>query len=294
MTRTKDAPGLQVYYEAQKNIFKLQSEIMTGVLTHSGERGRNDEEHLRNFLNKVLPRRFSIGTGFIVSSDLAEKPSGQNDIIISDQFWNSPLYREFVAEVYPIETVYGTIEVKGVIQKHKKGRNKTTDIDDALSNIAKIRSLAKEKKYVRYTGKAKDENEPDKLVVYPEKSTISIPPRAYIFAYAKKGWRNLDAFRKDIEEHLRRHTGAHLHGIVVLEKDWFAFQETYDPNVTVHAFNNNALIRFTNTMLRGIQSFPMHIASIDDYHRMGLYESVEAGDPQCSAFNGDPEPSEEV
>lgn len=267
---------------------------MTGVLTHLGERGRNDEEYLRRFLDKVLPRRFSLGTGFIVSSDLAKACSGQNDIIISDQFWNSPLYRELVAEIYPIETVYATIEVKGVIQKQKKGRsrNKTTDIDDALSNISKIRTLAKGKKYVRYIGKEKSKAEPDKLVVHPESFIIPTPPRAYIFAYAKKGWRNLNEFRKDLEEHLRRHTGAHLHGIVVLEKDWFAFQETHDPDVTVHAFENNALIRFTNTMLRGIQSLPMYTASIDDYHRAGLYESVKAGDPQCSAFGGDPEPSD--
>ncbi len=43
MKRTKEPPGLEVYYDTLKEIFRLQSGIMTATLTHSGERGRNDE-----------------------------------------------------------------------------------------------------------------------------------------------------------------------------------------------------------------------------------------------------------
>lgn len=290
MRRTKKSPGLKLYYDTLTEIFRLQSSIMTSVLTHSGERGENDEQYLRDFFKKILPNRFSIGTGFVVSSDLSAPSSGQNDIVISDQYWNPSLYIEMAAGVFPIETVYATIEVKGVLEKCRKGRKKISDLDSAFSNIAKIRALAMHKKYVKYTSREKNTNEPGKKVVYPQYYTMTLPPRAYIFAYAKKGWRNLNDFREDIEEHLRRHPNAHLHGVVLLEKDWFAFQESYDPHVTVQAFEGNALIRFINTMLRGIQSIPMAIASIDDYHRSGLFESVIAGDPQESAFTGDYEP----
>ena len=292
MNRTKDSPGLKLYYDTQTEIFRLQSRIMTGVLTHSGERGRNDEQRLKEFLNKILPRRFGIGTGFVVSADIATSPSSQTDIVISDQFWNPALYGELAAGVYPVETVYATIEVKGVLQKAPKGKRGNTDLDDALANIAKIRTLAKHKKYVRYIGVDKCPDKPGNKVIQAQVFTMTISPRAYVFAYSKKGWRNLDAFRESIEEHLRRHPGAHLHGIVLLDKDWFAFQESYDPQITVHAFEGNALIRFVNTMLRGIQSIPMGIASIDDYHRAGLFESVKAGDPQESSFVGDSEPSD--
>ncbi len=290
MHRTKESPGIKVYYDTLTKIFRLQSGIMTAALTHSGERGRNDEQYLRDFLKKILPNRFSIGTGFVVSSDLSTPPSGQNDIVISDQYWNPSLYNELAAEVYPVETVYATVEVKGVLEKARKGRKKATDIDAAFANIAKIRKLAKHKKYVEYTAHPKNCDRQEKKVIEPNYYKMVLPPMAYIFAYAKKGWRTLNDFRLDLEEHLGRHTDAHLHGIVVLEKNWFAFQESYNSPVSVQAFEGNVLIRFVNTLLRGIQSIPMAIASIDDYHRAGLFESVLAGDYQESAYMGDPEP----
>lgn len=291
MKRKKDSPGIKIYYDTLQDIFKNQSSVLTGVLTHYGERGRNDEEYLRQFLQRILPGRFSIGTGFIVSSDNEKKPSCQNDIIISDQFWNSPLYDELAAKVYPIETVYAIIEVKGVLDRSEKGRKtKKSDLDSAFENIAYVRDLAKNKKYVRFKSSTK-EGEPDKHVVRKDMFNIDLPPRSYIFAYSKKGWRTLSDFKSEIEEKLKKYRSAHIHGIVILDKNWFAFQESYtSDNVEIHVFDDNAFLRFINTLLRGIQSMPMSIVSIDDYHRTGLYEGFLAGDPSESSYSGDSEP----
>lgn len=292
MKRKKDAPGLELYYKAQEEIFLMQSTIMTGVLTHYGERGRNDEELLREFLRKILPRIFTIGTGFIVSSNREKKQSAQTDIIIHDQFWNSPLYKELAAEVYPVETVYATIEVKSLLAKAPKGKERKSDLDRALESIAQVRDLAKDKKYVQYVGRPKSNDQPDKLVAHPAYFSITLPPRAYIFSFAKKGWRDLKAFKEHLKEKLKEHSRAHLHGIVVLEKNWFVFQEAHTgEDVLLHGFDNNCLLRFANALLRGIHSIPMGVASIDDYHRAGLYKSVCAGHPSESYFDGDPEPS---
>lgn len=293
MSRKKEGPGIKLYYDTLQDNFKNQSSVLTAALTHFGERGRNDEEYLRQFLQRILPSRFSIGPGFIVSSDNEKKPSKQNDIILSDHFWNSPLYKELAASVYPIETVYGIIEVKGLIDKSPKGRkpNRKSDIDRALENIAHIRHLSRDKKYVRFISVPKNESEPDKLLVNKEEYNITLPPRSYIFAYAKKGWRSKEDFKKYLEDKLSQYREAHIHGIIILEKNWFAFQEPYtDDKVEVHIFDDNALLRFTNTLLRGIQSMPMNIASIDDYHRSGLYKSFLSGDPSDSGYIGDPEP----
>jgi hypothetical protein len=291
MSRTRECSGIEVYYKAQQDVFDLQSRTLTGVLPHLGERGRNDEEHLRVFLRRILPHRFGIGTGFIVSADKHERISAQNDIIIADQFWNSPLFRELVAEVYPVETVYATIEVKGLLDKASKGKMpRKSDLDKALENIAAIRKLAKSKKYVRYVGRPKDPAKPDQLVAIPETFNMSLPPRGYIFGYAKRGWRTLGDFKKHLEDKLTEHQGAFLHGIVILEKNWFAFQEAYNDGVKVHVFDDNALLRFTNALFRGVQSMPMYVASIDDYHRTGLYKGVASGTPQGSGYIGPPEP----
>src|SRR5205814_8161345 len=106
------------------------------VLHHSGERGSNDEERCREFLNKVLPRRYSIGSGFVVSSARDSKVSRQQDVVIFDDFLNSPLYREQAAGVFPAEMVYATVEVKGKLQP--------SDIGPTLESIGGVRRLAHE------------------------------------------------------------------------------------------------------------------------------------------------------
>lgn len=58
-------------------------------------------------------RRFSIGTGLIVCSEPTSPPSRQTDVVIYDEIENAPLHQELVAAVYPVEMVYGAIEVKG-------------------------------------------------------------------------------------------------------------------------------------------------------------------------------------
>lgn len=137
MKRKTDSPGTQAYYDALKRIFDLESGILTGVLPHAGERGRNDEVRFKNFLAKVLPRRLSIGTGFLVCSKPAVRSSRQMDVVIYDEIHNSPLHRELAAFVFPIEMVYRTVEVKGLLKQN--------DLVPVLQNSARIRRLAKEK-----------------------------------------------------------------------------------------------------------------------------------------------------
>ncbi|OOO02108.1 MAG: hypothetical protein USCGTAYLOR_01682 [Chromatiales bacterium USCg_Taylor] len=140
MKRRTGRPGTQAYYDALKHIFELESGVLTATLPHAGERGRNDEERFRAFLSKVLPRRFSIGTGFLVCSNPAVPPSRQVDTVIYDEIHNSPLHRELAAYVFPIEMIYGTVEVKGLLTPN--------DLVPALQSIAGIRHLATEKSYI--------------------------------------------------------------------------------------------------------------------------------------------------
>src|SRR5262245_1435909 len=105
MARSTESPGSAAYYDTLQKVFKLQSEFLTGVLPHAGERGTNDEERCRSFLSNVLPRRYSIGSGFIVSSEPGLPVSRQQDVVIFDDFLNSPLHRELSACVFPIEMV---------------------------------------------------------------------------------------------------------------------------------------------------------------------------------------------
>ena len=257
MARTANPAGTKAYYEALRNIFALESRVLTASLPHRGERGRNDEERFRFFLTKVLPRRFSVGTGFLVCSNPTVPPSGQIDTVIFDEIYNSPLHREFAAYVFPIEMVYGTIEVKGLL--------KSSDLVPTLHSIARVRQLAKEKQYVVYGSTSLEPGHPDQPVVAAIPITDKLSPRSYIFAY-DAAWKSLDGFTKALKRALLKVPGAHVHGVIILSKEWFAYQVPYtDNDRRVEHHKDNSLMRFVHKMMHDIGSFPMHQMSVDQY-----------------------------
>jgi Domain of unknown function (DUF6602) len=82
MARTIKRTGVQEYYEAVSELFRLQSKVLTNVLPHHAERGGNNELQVRAFLERTLPRKFSVGSGFVVCSEKSVPPSSQTDIVI--------------------------------------------------------------------------------------------------------------------------------------------------------------------------------------------------------------------
>jgi hypothetical protein len=283
--RTMKGPGIPSYFKAIQKILELQQKILTGALPHCGERGRNDEQRLISFLKQVLPQRFGIGTGFIVSSDSQHESSNQTDIIISDELYNSPLHQELAAQVYPIETIYATIEVKGSLSKQKRPNGKT-DFDQVLENISKIRSLAKDKYYVEYQSGPKDKQHPNQLVANKYSYRIILPPRGYLFAYHTEDWKELDDFVASLQAALLKHREAHIHGALVLDRNWFAKQKSYTgESRELTAYNDDCLLRFINSLLDGIQSMPMGMIDLDRYYKP-LEEKSPIVDTECSSFCG--------
>jgi|GEM_PF-1830688 len=98
---------------------------------HPGENGRNKEDLLASFLRSYLPKRYSLGTGFIF--DVTGANSNQNDIIIYDSFWSSILFPNDVSQFYPIESVYGVVEVKSILNEK--------ELKTSLSKAAKIKKM---------------------------------------------------------------------------------------------------------------------------------------------------------
>ncbi|MHC4520915.1 MAG: DUF6602 domain-containing protein, partial [Planctomycetota bacterium] len=267
LKRTDESPGVQSYYSALQRILNLQRGILTGVLTHRGERGRNEEERLRHFLRQVFPQRFGLGTGFIVSGNPDAHASNQTDIIISDQYMNSPIHRELAAEVYPIETVLATIEVKGTLSSEKDEKTGKTDLGSTLESISIVRKLANDKQYISYKSVQKKGHPAGHRVITKRVLKSTLPPRSFLFAYHTDQWKNINTLGDYIKRCLLDHMGAHLHGVVVLDKDWFFEQESYTGNERrVFRKSGDCLLKFTNALLHGIQSMPMYPMDIDVYH----------------------------
>jgi hypothetical protein len=258
MTRRSDSPGTKAYYEALQSIFRLESGVLTATLPHMGERGRNDEDRFRAFLAKVLPRRFSIGTGFLVCSNPDIPHSRQTDVVIYDEIHNSPLHRELAAYVFPVEMVYGTVEVKGLLGPG--------DLVPALQNIARIRRLAKEKHYLVYGQTSAGQENPDQSWVVPIEQVNGLAPRAFIFAYDTK-WKSATGFVNALKNAIAKVPNTHVHGVAVLAKEWFAYQvpERSGNGFRIKHFTDHTLLRFINRMIHSLASVPMQQMSIDRY-----------------------------
>ncbi|UVT15757.1 MAG: hypothetical protein H8K04_18460 [Nitrospira sp.] len=251
-------PSVKSYYSALQAQFRLQSSILTDVLPHSGERGRNNEERFREFLSRVLPRKYSVGSGFVVCSDASVSVSSQTDVVLFDEFQNAPIHRELASHVYPVEIVYGTVEVKGRLERR--------DLPKICTDIAKIRTLGQYRYYLKYSAVHKSDEQPTKQIVGRSELHSNVPPRAFVFAYEQKGWESLSDFVDDLAEEARR-VSTHIHGLAVLDSDWHVSQEAYaeDPP-KFEVAEGDALLNFVNGMLHSIGSVEMMQMSIDRYY----------------------------
>lgn len=253
-------PSIRNYYSALQAQFRLQSSILTDVLPHAGERGRNNEERFREFLGRVLPRRFSVGSGFVVSSESSVPVSSQTDIVLFDEFLNAPIHRELASHVYPVEIVYATIEVKGCLEKR--------DLQKIFKDIAKIRALGQHRYYLTYAGVSKSPEQPTNQVVGRTELHSTVPPRAFVFAYEQKGWQTLADLVVSLRE-AASEASAHIHGLAVLDSDWFVTQEAFTNPSNFLTEERDALLNFVNGMLHSIGSVEMMQMSIDRYYRDG-------------------------
>jgi hypothetical protein len=246
--------GSAAYYYALQSVFRLQTKILTGVLPHAGKRGSNNEERCRAFLTNVLPRRYGISSGFIVSSTRGSKPSREQDVVIFDDFLNSPLYREPAAGVFPAEMVYGTVEVKAKLR--------SDDIDSTLISIGEVRRLAFECWYEW----PRRNDVPGRWKLENNEAPIKRPPRSFIFAF-DTSYKTPGALKEALENKLNEPHGAHLHGIVVVSKGWFAFQHVRKKRelARVEMFADNGLLRFVNNMLKSLKGVVVREADMSRY-----------------------------
>lgn len=129
-----------------RNVFRRLSEKMladfslSAEITHDGGKGTYRESTLKKFLSTGrLPTRYGIGSGEIVGP--ARNVSKQSDLIIYDQLDGISLIYDENTQVYPIECVAGTIEVKSTLNK--------TEFLKSLDNIRSVKELVPQEKTTR-------------------------------------------------------------------------------------------------------------------------------------------------
>ncbi len=102
---------------------------------HSALKGAEAEWIVRRFLSDHLPKRFDIGSGFIL--DPKDSLSKQMDVVVYDAL-NCPVFRvSDSASIYPSDNVAAAIEVKSRLTKK--------ELEDSAKKIRSAKRLAKSK-----------------------------------------------------------------------------------------------------------------------------------------------------
>ncbi|PEQ76579.1 DUF6602 domain-containing protein [Bacillus cereus] len=108
----------RLYVELLRGNFeKILSELdLVYRLNHNGEKGKEAEEILKNFLKKYLPKKFEVTTGF-VHTDMGI--SNQSDIILYDASNYAPLYSGYANKIIHMNSLRAVIECTMRVNKKK-------------------------------------------------------------------------------------------------------------------------------------------------------------------------------
>jgi hypothetical protein len=240
-----------LYMTALQQLADQSQRELARLMPHYGERGRIAEEIIKAVLTRTLPKRFSIGTGIIFSAD--GQVSSQTDIVIYDNFHNSPLLSEFGSCLFPIETVFATVEVKSVLTK-KELRN-------SMDAIMRMRAVGKRRHYM-VPGFI---IEGDKMTATSFKQVQTVPPRNYIVAFSQKGMGpKYEHFCAKLRECLDE-DNSHVHGVCVLDRDWFAGRVPNKSPAQLYGSEGKGLLDLYVHILKGQQNFTVHSMDLDVY-----------------------------
>lgn len=103
----------------------------SSLFDHRGDRGEFRERLLERFLRPFLPVCYGLGSGAVFAADGSH--SRQIDIVIYDAVFSNVLFRDGANSLFPCENVFGTIEVKSVLD--------AAELGVALDNVASLKSL---------------------------------------------------------------------------------------------------------------------------------------------------------
>jgi hypothetical protein len=236
-------------FDGWLQVLRTESEHFSRLTDHKSELGRLNEGHFVKLLRTYLPSKIGVGTGFIVSGGSSPRQSPQCDIILYDAVNNAPLYESEAWSIYPIEIVYGVIEIKTNLNR--------SALKDAFNKCAVIRGMAK-------VGGGKGNKGYWVPSAKPLYYQSNLAPRFFLFGY--NGWNREVSFARNFKEATEINETAHIHGLCSLHQGGSFFIH--------HIPFQTGEDRFSSVYHDGFRRFLMSLPSLLDSmllpHRIGL------------------------
>lgn len=246
------------------NINKIEEDLLTSKLTsvrlaisHPGEKGRTLELEVLKLLRDLLPSEYGLSSGFIVyHTNEGPKLSKQLDVIIYDAIRCGPIVRLLSCDVFPLEAVYGYVEVKAAL------KSSTDNADKSASNS--IETCLAENKILR--------GMIDRKFTYPATKISSglvshewMRIRSYVFAFSIEG--SIAGFPAKFAQRIANVSKklgppTHLHGIFIANYYYFATkavdldEQDHSELYHIQYTEEHTLMAFKTSLLRSLACFP--------------------------------------
>ncbi|MBU0568469.1 hypothetical protein KJ693_11150 [bacterium] len=125
---------LERIFRGIKDKMLIDFNDISSQVTHRGSKGKiREQEIIKEYLKKYLPGNIGIANGECISTDGQVSP--ECDIILYEKNTTPYLVYKDGYQVFPIECVYGVIEIKSKIDK--------AQLKDSIDKLKKIKSMPK-------------------------------------------------------------------------------------------------------------------------------------------------------
>jgi hypothetical protein len=263
-----------------KASLKASLDLRSKMITfHEGEKGRFNENQVRKFLRRLLPGKMELGTGFIACADSERTISPQQDIIIYDSVNNVPLFHDEMFDIFPVESVYGTVEVKTTLD--------VSELEKSLVANRKIRDMAEHTgKYYLISGTSETSPGSGEFISTYFEVKETVPPRFFMFCYSCN-WVNFQTLEENFIR-LSKQINAHCHGLYILDKDWFICRNAYNKNESgaeqvAFARDANGFAIFSSRVPLALNSMQIAQANLKRYEEKKLAQ-ITATDTNGNAI----------
>jgi len=279
-------PDFLALSKIEEKLLVSKLDAIRAAIEHAGEKGRSLEGETISFLRTFLPSEYGLSTGFVVfQGPNGTQLSSQLDIIIYDAIRGGPIVRLSTCDVFPLDAVYGYIEVKASLRSSlKKGEDKDwpdDSIEKCIDNNKALRGML-DRRYMAIAGKT----------AAAQLSMVDPPAiRSYVLAFSAQGTVAKDPkqFAQHMANYLAQVGDAHLHGVFIAGSALYVTRpiETTLPTPDAHHVNytiDHPLAAFKWNLLHDLGRFPRIpndcVAAIDRYRPETIYEACA---PQRSA-----------
>jgi hypothetical protein len=140
MSKLGNESKVERFFDFVEESMRLRFLKLEANLTHPGEKGSMRERRVADFLSSILPKKYGIGTGHIIST---QEPfiSHQTDIVIYDAQNGIALPYDNYYSIFPCEWVYATIEVKSKLTASDGDKREKTSIYQCIERTDRLKKL---------------------------------------------------------------------------------------------------------------------------------------------------------